>query len=124
VEARPSSFLTDEAGDAGVAVSKVNSSASVVVGDAAHIGAGGSVDLSADNLVRSVAVADASAAGDSAAGAVVAVSVVNATTQVLVQDQASIEAADVSLQAAAQQRVEVKATAAAQGAQEDEGGQS
>lgn len=124
VEARPTSFLSDQAGDAGVAVSKVDSLASVVVADNSSVQAVGDVALSAENLVKSVAVADASAEGNTAAGATVAVSVVNATTQVLVKDQATLQADSVSLQATSEQVIEVSAKAAAQGAKKDESGDS
>lgn len=124
VEARPTSFLSDQAGDAGVAVSTIDAVARVALGGQSVIEAGGDAALTAENLVRSVAVADASAEGSTAAGATVAVSVVQATTEVLVQDQARVLADDVQMTARSEQVVEVSAKAAAQGAQEDSSGES
>ncbi|WP_394787155.1 leukotoxin LktA family filamentous adhesin [Rhodoferax sp.] len=123
-DARPSTALSNQVGDASVAVSDVNSSATVRITDTAAATVGGALGLQASNTVNSNSVADASAAGSSAGGASVAVSKLRTTTSAGIDGAAQIQAGALAIGAVSKNTVLATAKAAAQGAKEDSSGTS
>ncbi|RZI65243.1 MAG: leukotoxin LktA family filamentous adhesin, partial [Variovorax sp.] len=123
-QATPTSALANQAGDAAVAVSDVKSTAAVRVTDDASLRVVGALALSAANTVATTAIADAAAAGSTAAGASVAVSIIDSTTSAVIDGNAAIAAGSLDLAAASRHTVTVSAKSAANGAAQDESGQS
>ncbi|WP_183023997.1 leukotoxin LktA family filamentous adhesin [Variovorax sp. UMC13] len=122
--ATPTSALANKAGDAAVAVSDVTSLAQVRVTDTSTAAVTGKLGLAAVNTVSTTSVADAAAAGNNAAGAAVAVSVIDSTTSAVIDGQAAITAGALDLSAASRNTATVTAKAASQGAEKDDSGSS
>jgi filamentous hemagglutinin family protein len=122
--ATPTSALANKAGDAAVAVSDVTSLAQVRVTDTTTAAVTGKLGLAAVNTVSTTSVADAAAAGNNAAGAAVAVSVIDSTTSAVIDGQAAITAGALDLSAASRNTATVTAKAASQGAEKDDSGSS
>ncbi|MFZ2267304.1 MAG: leukotoxin LktA family filamentous adhesin [Azonexus sp.] len=124
-EAKPTSALAKLAGDGEVAISVINSTASVHLGDTSQANIGSKLGLTAENTVSTTSLADASAAGSAAAGAAVAVSVINSKTTAYVDGQATLSVGDkLDLSAKSKNTAIVTAKAAAKGAQKDSSGTS
>ncbi len=124
--ATPTSTQLQLAGDAMVAVSKVNSDASVHLGGTTIANIDGTLSLGTRNTVVTQQVADALASGTgSSGGAVVALSIIHASSTATVDGQADIASAkglDISAQST--NTAELTARAAAQGAEQDAAGSS
>jgi filamentous hemagglutinin family protein len=121
--AAPTSPLANLAGDAMVATSSFSSTASVHVGDSATARIAGALELGATNTVQTTQRADASAAGSSAAGAVVALSLIDSLTSASIDGQAQVlQAESLSLSALSSNSATVQARSAARGAGEDSSG--
>lgn len=120
----PTSAQIKKQGDAAVAVSDVKSVGQVRVGDDAQLKVDGHLGLTVSNTVSTTSIADASSAGNTAAGATVAVSLIDSRTSALIDGNASVTAESLSLDAQAHNIVIANAKAAAQGAEKDASGQS
>lgn len=124
-QAKPTSALANLRGDGSVAISVIDSRAAVTVGGQAQVETGGALSLLADNTVEVQSIADASAAGSTAAGASVAVSKVRSETLAAIEGQATVDAGGaLTLAAQADTKVTTTAKSAAKGAQEDTSGNS
>lgn len=124
-QAKPTSALANLSGDGSVAISVIDSRATVSVGDQSRVETGGALSLLADNKVDVQSIADASAAGSDAAGASVAVSKVLSETLAAIEGQATADAGGaLTLSAKADTKVTTTAKSATKGAQEDTSGNS
>ena len=103
--------------DAAAAIATTTSEARVRVAGDASVTSSGAVSLTAKNTVSSTATADATKGGADASGASVAVNVLSATTQALIEEQASVAADSLALNATADVSATTTAKAAAKGAE-------
>uniref|UniRef100_UPI0035B33E67 leukotoxin LktA family filamentous adhesin n=1 Tax=Hydrogenophaga sp. TaxID=1904254 RepID=UPI0035B33E67 len=102
--------------DASVAVSTINSSATVKLGGSAQAIAGGALEITAKNQVDATTVADATGGNPAAVGGSVAVTVINSVTQASIEDTAHTQSNTLTLSADAKNTVVSTAKAAAKGA--------
>ena len=108
----------DQTQDASLAASVIASSSTITIGDDAML-EGGTVEISAENVVDASTTADGTV-GTSDAGGIVATTVVTGETSVLVHDSASIDSTgDLSLTANSNRSVATAAIATAEGATDD-----
>jgi hypothetical protein len=101
---------------AAVAISRLNSSAVAHISGNTTLSVGGDLRLFANNDTDVSTTANGRAGGDTAVGAVVAVGIVNTTTQAYIDDTVLIQAANIDVSATSDTDVETTATSTARGA--------
>ncbi|OGB31539.1 MAG: hypothetical protein A3I16_04050, partial [Burkholderiales bacterium RIFCSPLOWO2_02_FULL_66_35] len=102
--------------DAAVAISTINSTATVKVGGSSSVTTDAALELSAKNTVEATTVADITASQPAAGGGTVAVTVLTTVTKASIEDSATTQAASLKVSAESKNTVVNTAKAAAKGA--------
>ena len=102
--------------DAAVAISTINSTATVKVGGSSSVTTDAALELSAKNTVEATTVADITASQPAAVGGTVAVTVLTTVTKASIEDSATTQAASLKVSAESKNTVVNTAKAAAKGA--------
>ncbi len=102
--------------DAALATSLIDSAATARLSDTTTILAGGTLALSADNDIIATTMADGTAGGDTTVGGTLAFALVNSTTRAFAENNASISAANVQIDASSTEDISTTAKSTIGGA--------